>query len=113
MPAVYLLGVIVLGSLGTLVGVVVLFLRAMKAEGELREKVDIRSERRDASFIDSITSIGATCHAHQREMHENNQAVMEKFDQALTQNTKALGTNTEVLRDVRQIMRDRETREKE
>jgi hypothetical protein len=111
MPAVYLLGVIVLGSLGTLVGVVVLFLKDRRADAELREKVDIRSERRDKTFIDSISVIGASCHAHQKQVEEDNHNIFRKIEKSLDQNTQALSTNTEVLRDVRQIMRDRETRE--
>lgn len=113
-PELYMLCAFMLAVLGIVIGVVYVCFKNMRDDRqETRQYIKEQSEY----FVDSVTQIGVSCHAHQKaiidriEARDNrNETREERTVKALEKSSEALASNAEVLRDVRDMIAERETK---
>jgi len=93
-PGLYVSLAAVLIACGFMVALVMMFLRHIRG-AESRQ--DMRDERQSQTLI----QLGESCHSTQAIEGAQNRTMMAECATALKQNTSALASNSEVLRDVR------------
>ncbi len=93
-PGLYVSLAAVLVACGLMVGIVVLFLRHIR-------NAESRQDARDERQAKTILQLGESCHTSQAIEGAQNRTMMAECATALKQNTSALASNAEVLRDVR------------
>lgn len=98
-PDLYLLCVFMLAVLGIVLLIVRYFL------GHLKES-NARQDARDERQAETILQLGESCHTSQAIEGAQNRTMMAECATALKQNTSALASNSEVMRDVRDWMND-------
>jgi hypothetical protein len=93
-PGLYVALAAVVAVCGLLVSVVVMFLKHLRNS-------ENRQDARDERQAETILQLGESCHTTQAIEGAQNRTMMAECATALKQNTSALASNSEVLRDVR------------